>query len=286
MRQNLTVRLDDSTVRKAKVLAARRSTSVSRLVADEIDRLVREDEAYEQARVEALGELDPRRTWEAGATCRHAVMCMTAEHTFVDTNVLLHAHDRSAGHKHDAARDLLVRLWGSRTGVLSTQVLQEFYVNGTWKLPQPLTAARARLIIVRYATWPVHRIDPGDIVATSELEKRHRLSFWDALVTQRPPSGRVHPGDRGSAARTPVRRTAHPRPVQGGEGLALRDDRLWLGLRLGRDLGLDRQGFGPWDAVVAHRGAGQSVGQSLDVGAAEVGHDHDVDVLAVQAIHE
>ncbi len=107
---------------------------------------------------------------------------MTAEHTFVDTNVLLYAHDRSAGHKHDAARDLLVRLWGSRTGVLSTQVLQEFYVNATRKLPQPLTAARARLIIVRYATWPVHRIDPGDIVAASELEKRHRLSFWDALV--------------------------------------------------------------------------------------------------------
>lgn len=58
MQQNLTVRLDDSTIRKAKVLAARRSTSVSRLVADEIDRLVREDEAYEQARMEALGELE------------------------------------------------------------------------------------------------------------------------------------------------------------------------------------------------------------------------------------
>lgn len=58
MQQNLTVRLDDSTISKAKVLAAKRSTSVSRLVADEIDRLVRDDEAYEQARVGALAELE------------------------------------------------------------------------------------------------------------------------------------------------------------------------------------------------------------------------------------
>ncbi|MFV2063595.1 MAG: DUF6364 family protein [Chloroflexota bacterium] len=58
MKQNLTVRLDSGTIRKAKVLAAKRSTSVSRLVADEIDRLVDQDEAYEQARVEALAELE------------------------------------------------------------------------------------------------------------------------------------------------------------------------------------------------------------------------------------
>jgi predicted transcriptional regulator len=58
MNQNLTVRLESDTIRKAKVLAAKRSTSVSRLVADEIARLVREDEAYEQARVEALAELE------------------------------------------------------------------------------------------------------------------------------------------------------------------------------------------------------------------------------------
>ncbi len=58
MQQNLTVRLDDATIRKAKVLAAKRSTSISRLVGEEIDRLVREDEAYEQARIEALAELD------------------------------------------------------------------------------------------------------------------------------------------------------------------------------------------------------------------------------------
>lgn len=58
MDRNLTVRLDGDTIRKAKILAAKRSTSVSRLVAAEIARLVREDEAYEQARVEALADLE------------------------------------------------------------------------------------------------------------------------------------------------------------------------------------------------------------------------------------
>lgn len=58
MPRNLTVRLDETTIRKAKVVAAKRSISVSRLVADEIDRLVREDDAYEQARIEALADLD------------------------------------------------------------------------------------------------------------------------------------------------------------------------------------------------------------------------------------
>jgi hypothetical protein len=58
MYRNLTVRLEEGTIHKAKIVAAKRSTSVSRLVADEIDRLVREDEAYEQARIEALADLE------------------------------------------------------------------------------------------------------------------------------------------------------------------------------------------------------------------------------------
>ena len=58
MKRNLTVELDAETIRKAKVLAARRETSISRLVAAEIERLVGEDEAYERARTTALALLD------------------------------------------------------------------------------------------------------------------------------------------------------------------------------------------------------------------------------------
>lgn len=105
---------------------------------------------------------------------------MTADLTFVDTNVLLYAHDRSAGAKYEVAWGLVADLWGSRTGALSTQVLQEFYVNATRKFARPISPSRAPLIITRYATWFVHSIEPADIVQASRLEKRHKQSFWDA----------------------------------------------------------------------------------------------------------
>ena len=58
MQRNLTIKQYEATIRKANVVAAKRDTSVSRLDSDEIDRLVREDDAYEQARVEALADLE------------------------------------------------------------------------------------------------------------------------------------------------------------------------------------------------------------------------------------
>ena len=64
MKRNLTVQLDEETVKKARVLAAQRSTSVSKLVADEIERLVGEDEAYQRAKAVALGHL--RRGFHLG----------------------------------------------------------------------------------------------------------------------------------------------------------------------------------------------------------------------------
>jgi predicted nucleic acid-binding protein len=58
--------------------------------------------------------------------------------TFVDTNVLIYAHDVDAGQKHEIARNVLRELWSEREGVLSMQVLQEFYVNVTRKIATPL----------------------------------------------------------------------------------------------------------------------------------------------------
>jgi predicted nucleic acid-binding protein len=57
---------------------------------------------------------------------------------FVDTNVLVYAHDRSAGRKHQRARELVENLWRAGTGVLSTQVLQELCVSLRRKLEHPL----------------------------------------------------------------------------------------------------------------------------------------------------
>jgi len=57
---------------------------------------------------------------------------------FLDTNVLIYAYDLSAGTKHIIALELVAGLWKSRQGLLSTQVLQEFYVNAVWKITRPL----------------------------------------------------------------------------------------------------------------------------------------------------
>jgi predicted nucleic acid-binding protein len=62
---------------------------------------------------------------------------MTAK-TFVDSNILIYAHDLAAKEKRLTAEALLSELWANRNGVLSPQVLQEFYVNATRKLSKPL----------------------------------------------------------------------------------------------------------------------------------------------------
>ncbi len=101
---------------------------------------------------------------------------------FVDTNVLIYAHDIQAGRKQEKAAGILGDLWQARTGVLSTQVLQEFYVNVTRKIPSPLKRSTARDIIRQYSVWPVIGPDADMIVRASELEESHSLSFWDAMI--------------------------------------------------------------------------------------------------------
>lgn len=106
----------------------------------------------------------------------------TSDRTFVDTNVLIYAHDVDAGHKHDIAQDLLRTLWIERAGVLSMQVLQEFYVNATRKIRKPLTKLKARSVVDTYSPWCIEGIATGDIVAAFQIEDRARIGFWDALI--------------------------------------------------------------------------------------------------------
>jgi predicted nucleic acid-binding protein len=107
---------------------------------------------------------------------------MTGEPTFVDTNVLVYAYDADAGVKHEVARSHLEALWQNQSGLMSTQVLQEFYVTVTRKLSRPMSHRTAREVVTTYRAWPVHRPDVDDVVASSELEERYRLSFWDSLI--------------------------------------------------------------------------------------------------------
>ena len=104
--------------------------------------------------------------------------------SFVDTNILVYAEDRDAKTKHEVARDLVVKLWNERSGVLSVQVLQEFYVNVTRKLKKPLSSSKALEIVEEYLTWTVIE-NTGMLLTTAiELQQKAQLSFWDAMVVQ------------------------------------------------------------------------------------------------------
>jgi predicted nucleic acid-binding protein len=111
------------------------------LLAAQIETLVGEDEAYEQAHRRALAQLE-------------------------------------RGLPPAVLRDL----WAERAGVLSTQVLQEFYVNATRKLKTPQAKPLARSVVETYAAWCVDGITPTDVAAACQLEDRARIGFWDALI--------------------------------------------------------------------------------------------------------
>ena len=107
---------------------------------------------------------------------------MSGDRYFVDTNILIYAYDTSAGIKHETAHTLLSSLWKNRNGVISTQVLQEFYVNVTRKIARPLEIASARMIIEDFATWDVVTIETDTILAAIDLQQLSALSFWDAMI--------------------------------------------------------------------------------------------------------
>jgi predicted nucleic acid-binding protein len=103
---------------------------------------------------------------------------------FVDTNILMYAHDTSAGEKHRRAKALVEELWENRSGVVSTQVLQELAVNLRRKAPKPLDAKATRDVVSDYLAWRVVVNDGESILDALDLEARYQVSFWDALVIQ------------------------------------------------------------------------------------------------------
>lgn len=103
---------------------------------------------------------------------------------FVDTNVLIYAHDATAGVKRDRAVALLDQLGAERRGLLSTQVLMEFYVTVTRKLPRRLDHRVAAAIVEDFGSWTVFRPGVDDLVAAANLSQRHRIHPFDALIVR------------------------------------------------------------------------------------------------------
>jgi len=107
-----------------------------------------------------------------------------AEKYFVDTNILIYAHDRSTGLKHERARQLIARLWTSGQGVLSIQVLQELCVNLRRKVSKPVPMDEIRRLVQDYLSWEVVTNTPDAVLQALEIEARYKTSFWDALILQ------------------------------------------------------------------------------------------------------
>jgi predicted nucleic acid-binding protein len=107
---------------------------------------------------------------------------MSVDRTFVDTNIIVYAYDRSAGLKHQKARKILVDLWKSGLGVVSTQVIQEFFVTVTRKLPKPMEPKSAKRVVSDLLMWNHVRIEGPMILDAIDLHRNHGYSFWDSLI--------------------------------------------------------------------------------------------------------
>jgi predicted nucleic acid-binding protein len=107
-----------------------------------------------------------------------------SDKVFLDTNIIVYAHDRSSGDKHAVAREIMERLWESRKGVISVQILQEFFVCVTQKIAKPLVIKNARTILEYLSNWDVVVNDKYITLKAIDLQEKYRFSFWDSLVIQ------------------------------------------------------------------------------------------------------
>lgn len=103
---------------------------------------------------------------------------------FVDTDILVYAHDRSAGVKHLRAQMLLEQLWTSGWGVLSAQVLEELCIQLCHNAGKPLPVEEVCLMVRDYSTWDIVTTTPALILEALDVERRQEVPFWDALILE------------------------------------------------------------------------------------------------------
>jgi len=103
---------------------------------------------------------------------------------FVDTNILVYAHDAGAGRKREIASSLLLRLLEEKSGRLSVQVLMEFYTTVTKKIAAPLSSGKASEIVSDLTTWQAYAPVAMDVLKAIEISEGYKISFWDAMIVR------------------------------------------------------------------------------------------------------
>ena len=106
-----------------------------------------------------------------------------ASRQFVDTNVLVYAHDATAGDKHMLARQLVAELWSAGNGCLSIQVLQEFYVTVTRKVRYPLDLEVARQHVEDLGQWLAHSPTVKDVADAISALPLVDQALWETQST-------------------------------------------------------------------------------------------------------
>ncbi len=101
---------------------------------------------------------------------------------FVDTNIIVYAYDVSAGEKHHKAVEIMKDIWSTGYGIISSQVLQEFFVNVTGKIPKPLNVPAAKEIVKDLLKWKTVSINGEIILEAIDIHKEHKFSFWDSAI--------------------------------------------------------------------------------------------------------
>ena len=102
--------------------------------------------------------------------------------SFFDTNVLLYTDSSDAPAKRKRALELLAEHRLARTGVVSLQVLQEYFVAATRKLGVEVGVARRKVEL--FANFHVVVPDVEDVLAAVDLHRLHQVAFWDALIVR------------------------------------------------------------------------------------------------------
>lgn len=105
---------------------------------------------------------------------------MKDKRIFVDTNILIYAHDKDAGERYNIAKDKIKYLWQHPGfAVISIQVLQEFYVN---LIRRNVSEEDSRIAVEDYLAWDVIDNDRSLLIEGISIREKYQLSFWDALI--------------------------------------------------------------------------------------------------------
>lgn len=101
---------------------------------------------------------------------------------FFDTNIIVYAYDNHFPDKQQQAREIIISAVKNGTGVLSTQVLGEFFTVITRKIKMPISVRNARDIIQYMGSMPVQEIDLLIVKRAIDTLEQYKISYWDSLI--------------------------------------------------------------------------------------------------------